>query len=149
MPKSKHRRKPGGKAVRHPGRGKPPRKHAFLDAEMALWRRFRAGYEEPFNQRHGDHDAVYMLDLIADAAFVPNGEGSLQPVSKAEIFREFMEPPDFDPALPAGEPPPKHETLETAEAALAFLVEQGMVEVAGDEIVVPAHFWTGGAGPAA
>lgn len=25
MPKSKHRRKPGGKAVAHPGRGKPGR----------------------------------------------------------------------------------------------------------------------------
>ena len=29
-----------------------------------------------------------------------------------------------------------------AEAALAFLVEQGMVEVAGDTITVPARFWT-------
>jgi hypothetical protein len=28
------------------------------------------------------------------------------------------------------------------EAALAFLVEQGMVEVAGDEITVPASFWS-------
>ena len=30
-----------------------------------------------------------------------------------------------------------------AEAALAFLVEQEMVEVAGDTITVPARFWSG------
>jgi hypothetical protein len=36
-----------------------------------------------------------------------------------------------------------------AEAALAFLVEQGMVEVAGDQITVPASFWSGGQVPAA
>ena len=35
-----------------------------------------------------------------------------------------------------------------AEAALAFLVEQGMVEVAGDKITVPASFWSGGQVPA-
>jgi hypothetical protein len=31
MPKSKHRRKPGGKAVAHPGRGKPGRPLSWLD----------------------------------------------------------------------------------------------------------------------
>jgi hypothetical protein len=32
MPKSKHRRKPGGKAVAHPGRGKPGKPlQAWLD----------------------------------------------------------------------------------------------------------------------
>ena len=35
-----------------------------------------------------------------------------------------------------------------AEVALAFLVEQGMVEVAGDTITVPARFWSGGQVPA-
>jgi hypothetical protein len=35
-----------------------------------------------------------------------------------------------------------------AEAALAFLVEQGMVEVVGDTIIVPASFWSGGRVPA-
>jgi predicted deacylase len=35
-----------------------------------------------------------------------------------------------------------------AEAALAFLVEQGMVEVAGDTITVPASFWSGRQPPA-
>ena len=31
MPKSKHRRKPGGKAVAHPGRGKPGRPLSWLN----------------------------------------------------------------------------------------------------------------------
>jgi hypothetical protein len=39
-----------------------------------------------------------------------------------------------------GSGPSKHETPESAEAALAFLVEQEMVEVAGDTITVPARF---------
>jgi len=48
-----------------------------------------------------------------------------------------MLPVDYDPiALEGGSLPPKHETLESADAALAFLVEQGMVVVTGDEIVV-------------
>ena len=53
-----------------------------------------------------------------------------------------MLPIDYDPiALEGDALPPKHETLESADAALAFLVEQGMVVVTGDEIVVPASFW--------
>ena len=44
-----------------------------------------------------------------------------------------MVPLDLDDDMPARD----------AEVALAFLVEQGMVEVAGDTITVPARFWTG------
>jgi hypothetical protein len=62
----------------------------------------------------------------------------LQPVSKATVFREFMVSLDPEDDMPARD----------AEAALAFLVEQGMVEVAGDTITVPARFWTGGQTPA-
>jgi hypothetical protein len=58
----------------------------------------------------------------------------LQPVSKATVFREFMVSLDPEDDMPARD----------AEAALAFLVEQGMVEVAGDTITVPARFWSGG-----
>jgi hypothetical protein len=68
----------------------------------------------------------YMLELISDAAFV---DGNLRPVSKADVFREFM--------LDAEE-----ENLpDDPDAALAFLADQGMVEVAGDTITVPARFW--------
>ena len=86
-----------------------------------------------------------MLDLIADAAFNMTGNGSLRPVSKADVFGEFMLPLRLDPVEEReGEVlPPKHETPESAEAALAFLVEQEMVEVAGDTITVPARFWSG------
>ncbi len=91
-----------------------------------------------------------MLDLIADAAFDTTGSGSLRPVSKADVFGEFMLPLHLDPVEGwEGEVlPPKHETPESAEAALAFLVEQEMVEVTGDTITVPARFWNGGQVPA-
>jgi hypothetical protein len=80
-----------------------------------------------------------MLDLIEEGAFVATGSGRLQPVSKAAVFSEFMAPLDLEEEIAARD----------AEVALAFLVEQGMVEVAGDTITVPASFWSGGQPPAA
>ena len=134
MPRSKHRRKPGGKAVAHPGRGKT--RELPLSPEDVLWRRFVDGYTRPFHEKYGDSafgGAGDMLDLIEEGAFVATGSGRLQPVSKAAVFREFVVPLDLEDDVPARDP----------EAALAFLVEQGMVEVAGDTIAVPASFWTG------
>ena len=146
MPRSKHRRKPGGKAVPHPGRGKQPR--TYPDPEIVLWRQFRDGYSQPFQDDSAPPGAGFLLDLIADAAFNMTGNGSLRPVSKADVFGEFMRPLDPED-FPDDEPvPPKHETPESAEAALAFLVEQEMVEVTGDTITVPARFWNGGQVPA-
>ena len=90
---------------------------------------------------HGDSTAGSagdMLDLIEEGAFVATGSGRLQPVSKAAVFREFMAPLDLEEEIAARD----------AEVALAFLVEQGMVEVAGDTITVPARFWSGGQVPA-
>jgi hypothetical protein len=54
------------------------------------------------------------------------------------VFSEFMAPLDLEEEIAARDP----------EVALAFLVEQGMVEVVGDTITVPASFWTGGQPPA-
>ena len=139
MPRSKHRRKPGGKAVHHPGRGKP--RELPLSPEDVLWHRFVDGYTRPFHEKHGDSaadGAGYMLDLIEEGAFVATGGGRLQPVSKTAVFREFTASLDPEDEIPARDP----------EAALAFLVEQGMVEVAGDTITVPASFWSGGQVPA-
>jgi hypothetical protein len=69
---------------------------------------------------------------------VPADCGRLVPASKAEVFREFMLPIDYDPiALEGDSLPPKHETLESADAALAFLIEQDMVVVTDDEIACP------------
>jgi hypothetical protein len=75
-----------------------------------------------------------MLDLIEERAFVTTGGGCLQPVSKPAVFSEFMTLLDIGEEIAARD----------AEAALAFLVEQGMVAVAGDTITVPARFWSGG-----
>ena len=138
--------KPGGKAVKHPGRvsGTLLRMPSEMEAEIDLWQRFEAGYTAPLHESLPDDplNAGYMLDLISDAAFVPVGDGSLQPVSRADVFRQFTRPLDNDPSLWEGKPPPKHESPESAEAAMTFLVEQGMVVVTGDEITVPTHFWS-------
>ncbi len=150
MPRSKHRRKPGGKAVPHPGHGKQPR--TYPDPEIVLWRQFRDAYSQPFQDDSAPPGAGFLLDLIADAAFNTTGTGSLRPVSRADVFGEFM-PLHLDPGEEReGEVlPPKHETPESAEAALAFLVEQEMVEVTrrhDHTITVPARFWSGGQVPA-
>ena len=108
---------------------------------MSLWRRFVDGYTKPFHEKYGDSaagSAGDMLDLIEEGAFVATGGGRLQPVSKTAVFREFMAPLDLEEEIAARD----------AEVALAFLVEQGMVEVAGDTITVPARFWSGGQVPA-
>ena len=140
MPRSKHRRKPGGKAVAHPGRGKS--RELPLSPEDVLWRRFVDGYTRPFHEKYGDSvagSAGDMLDLIEEGAFVVTGGGRLQPVSKTAVFSEFMAPLDLgEDEMPARD----------AEVALAFLVDQGMVAVTGDEITVPASFWNGGQVPA-
>jgi hypothetical protein len=139
MPRSKHRRKPGGKAVAHPGRGKT--RELPRSPEDVLWHRFVDGYTRPFHEKYGDSapgSAGDMLDLIEEGSFVATGGGRLQPVSKAAVFREFMVPLDLEDDMPVRDP----------EAALAFLVEQGMVEVASDTITVPASFWSDGQVPA-
>ena len=139
MPRSKHRRKPGGKAVAHPGRGKT--RELPRSPEDVLWHRFVDGYTRPFHEKYGDSavsGAGDMLDLIEEGAFVATGSGRLQPVSKAAVFREFMAPLDLEEEIAARD----------AEVALAFLVDQGMVEVAGDTITVPACFWSSGQVPA-
>ena len=57
-----------------------------------------------------------MLDLIADAAFDTTGSGSLRPVSKADVFGEFMWPLDPED-FPDDEPlPAKHEASEQSRA---------------------------------
>ena len=87
----------------------------------------------PFHEKYGDSaagGAGDMLDLIEEGAFVATGSGRLQPVSKAAVFREFMAPLDLEEEIVARD----------AEVALAFLVEQGMVEVADDKITVPGRF---------
>jgi hypothetical protein len=128
--------KPGGKAIKHPDRGKqskPPPPSPEEEAELA----FDDAYTIPFHKKFPEppHHAGYPLGPISAAAFAFSGGAPvISPVSKATMFGQFTEPigdPDVD-----DEPP----TLADAEAALAFLIEQGMVEVDGEEISVPARF---------
>ena len=131
MPVSKHRRKRGGKSVRHPGRSLhkapaiPP-----LPPDLQAWRKFHVGYIAPFRAAlEGYMVAHEIVDLIADRAW--QYHAPLQAVSKAEVLRELAQP--IDELCPG-------RTAEEVERALAFLVGQGMVEVEGDQIIVPARF---------
>jgi hypothetical protein len=136
MPRSKHRHKTSGKSVKHPGRDVVP--PFRFSAQERAWSRFDALYTAPFHAEWKDpqpHDAGYLLDLIADEAF-DHSTGTLQPVSKAAVFVEFVRPIDD------GEPD-EFRSAEMTEAALAFLVEQGMVLVDGDQLTVPARFSPG------
>jgi hypothetical protein len=129
MPVSKHRHKPGGKSVRHPGRGKVPM-IPLLPPDLQAWQKFRDGYIAPFLAAlEGNTVAHEVADLIADRAWQYNAP--LQAVSKAEVLREMAQP--IDDLCPG-------RIAEEVERALAFLVEHGMVEMAGDQITVPARF---------
>jgi hypothetical protein len=81
MPKSKHRRKPGGKSIAHPGRGKPVK--SIESPETRAFEQFIGGYMRPFlRQFPNEEDASYMLDLISDAAFTfYNGTTAFRPVT--------------------------------------------------------------------
>jgi len=141
MPKTKHRRKTRGKAVPHPGRSQPVGGFTPLTElkVMGLWRRFTEGYGGAFREQYpdgGPGDAGYLLELIQEKAFVLPGKGSLRPISKAEVFRDFMRPADLEDleqesALPARD----------TDIALALLVKHGLIEVDGDTLTVPAHVW--------
>ena len=111
------------------------------DTEFALYHRFTAGYTGPFYAKHGTDaplDSGSLLDTISDLAFDPTGGGALVPISKNEVFLKYMKETD-DEELEA-------RTLNEAdaEAALVFLQTEGMIEVEGDEIRVPARFWPEG-----
>jgi hypothetical protein len=63
MPRSKHRRKPGGKAVAHPGRGKT--RELPLSPEDVLWRRFVDGYTRPFHEKYALIPTALNTDSLA------------------------------------------------------------------------------------
>jgi hypothetical protein len=129
MPVSKHRRKPGGKSVRHPGRRKVVT-IPLLPPDMQAWQKFRAAYTAPFfAATEGQDDAHYALDIITEHAW--QYKDPPKAVSKATVLREMAEPiEDYHPGR----------TAEEAERALALLVEHGMVEMAGDQITIPVRF---------
>jgi hypothetical protein len=72
MPRSKHRRKPGGKAAAHPGRGNT--RELPLSPEDVLWRRFvdgmratcdRCGQQRMFSETYSAQRDMLIRDIIA------------------------------------------------------------------------------------
>ena len=118
MPPSKHRRKAGGKSVKHPGRGKPPREWP-PSAAMLAWRTFSDAYCRPFHQQWPGHPAGELLDIVSAGLFDADTR-TFYTADKAEIFAEFLEPFEEEDGTSVTRTP------EQAEAALAFLVEQAM-----------------------
>jgi hypothetical protein len=130
MPRSKHRHKAGGKAVKKPGKALPRR---FEPSPRAVaYDKFFELYARPFFDKwpdEGPHQSVFMLDAIVRAAF-DAWPPIASTVSKQSVFKTFTT--DFEDVGPL--------SVETAEPALAFLVEEGMVLVDGDQITIPEQF---------
>src|SRR4051794_5220412 len=92
MPTSKHRRKSGGKSIKHPGRNQPPRE--VLSPIDRAWRRFAYPYLREFRNRFSEEEgADLMLEIIIGAAF-NHKTGAIGTISKEAVFREFMEQED-------------------------------------------------------
>ena len=132
MPQSKHRRKAGGKSVKHPGRGKPPREWPLSPAMLA-WRTFSDAYCRPFHQQWPGHSAGELLDIVSDPLFDPDTR-TFHTANKAEIFTEFLEPFEEEDGTSVTRTPAQ------AEVALAFLVEQAMVVVEDELIAIHPRF---------
>jgi hypothetical protein len=130
MPRSKHRHKGSGRARKKPG--KAPARRFEPTPSMVAYDQFCELYMKPFSDKwpeEGPHHAVFMLETIAGAAF-DAWPPIASTVSKQSIFKMFTT--DFEDVDPL--------SVETAEAALAFLVEEGMVQVDGDQITIPEQF---------
>jgi hypothetical protein len=133
MPKSKHRRKAGGKSIKHPGRVRQLRERAERSAERQFIERYGHAF---YRQFPNETAAGFMVDLLSDTVQFNGEVVESKPIAKAELFRRFVDPagvPDTDDEIEVY-------TLETAETALAFLGEHGMAEVSGDEVAVPDRF---------
>jgi len=91
MPTSKHRRKAGGKSLRHPGRGKLPRERPLSPAMLA-WRTFSNAYCRLLHQQWPDDPAGDLLDIVSDVLFGPDMR-TFHTANKAEMFLAFMHAP--------------------------------------------------------
>lgn len=132
MPRSKHRRKPGGKAIRNPGRA---RAAASPNAETAFGRfnrKLRPAFHEAFpGEEARAHDVEFLMDGVLDATF--DGTGlTARPASKAALFAHLVGPAGAAELDDGMEP----YTAEMAEAGLALLVERQVVVVEGDRIAL-------------
>jgi hypothetical protein len=133
MPRSKHRRKPGGKSVKRPGRNKPVRVTPMAARDHA-YAKFRAVYHRPFMEQWPDQDAAdEMLDIVSDA-ILDLDTLRFRAVDKTLVLPTFVE------SYEAEDGSLVTRTSEDAEAALSFLVEQSMVVVDGDMISIHPRF---------
>jgi hypothetical protein len=134
MPRSKHWRKPGGKSVKHPGRGKPGFELPMTASEAAL-PKFTDAFCRPFHQqwRERDERVSYMLDLVAEAIFDPDSVTFL-------TFNENAVLPTFLAPFEEEDGSSVTWTLEDADAALSVLARQEMVVIDGDLISIHPRF---------
>ena len=136
MPRSKHRRKPGGKAIKNPGRGRtlvlrPEPESPEVAAYSRIQRPFKGAFYEAFPNDAEEHDVEFLADCIVSVMF-PRGELTPQPASKQAVFADFTEPFDDTDMPEFGKP----HTVEMAELGLAQLVERRLVVVEDDQITL-------------
>lgn len=135
MPRSKHRRKAGGKSVRHPGRRNTNPYRPTKEEQTS--KDFSKIYKSPFHSAHSNGQsqetdaAAYLLDILEEHGFDPSGGGKLREISRVGVWEDFLRPiEDGDIYTP-----------EMAETALATLVAKGLAEIDGEHIRIPATFW--------
>jgi hypothetical protein len=138
MPKSKHRHKGSGKSVKKPGQVKQAVETAAQRAELRAFSQFRKSYTFPFYEKFSDKEgAGFMLDLIYDSVVGLNdGQLTFSSVTKADLFEEFTQPTEGEFI----DDPITQYTADQAEEVIAFLLDQDMIEVDGDQIMVASRF---------
>ena len=85
-------------------------------------------YLDPCEEEFGDDLAFEVLEFLATDAFDLESR-RLHPVPRADLIEAFAAPGDPMP-VPVAE----------MDAALAFLAERGLVELADEEVRVPQRF---------
>jgi hypothetical protein len=145
MPKSKHRRKPGGKSVKHPGMAQASRTRQE-QANAALLRAppiLTAYHAEAFKIFGSDdpQSACYMADLIEEWYDEPVPLAKIVAM-KDELFAAFVKPHEGSagPVELSLFGPEPIRTVEEAETALALLVKHELVKVDGDRITIHPRF---------
>jgi hypothetical protein len=133
MPKSKHRHKGSGKALRHPGKGRSlPGNPMMLDDGYGRSKQiFQDEFYELFRSSM-PVDTDLLIDILFENVFDWRTR-TPSTASRDETFAEFTN----DEYRDEGE---DLRTIEMAEIALGFIVEHEMVCVDGDEITLHPRF---------
>jgi hypothetical protein len=101
----------------------------------AAWKRYQDAYIGPFpQQRPPDSEHVSeLLDIVSEAIFARDTI-SFRVVGKDEVFQTFLEPYENEYGIQIVR------TLEQADDALRFLVEQETVTVDGEWVSIHPRF---------